>query len=513
MGDPRNKKRFVRVLPVVLLLTAGVILLILGIILIPVFNLIVKEELNTMIPMSNTSSTLSTWKDPGDSVNMNMKFYFFDLTNPSEVAEGKKPYVIQRGPYTYKEIKVKKNVTFDTEAHTATYVEPRTLVFDRSLSVGDENDTFITINVPLVAVVTMIQSIPAAEMVLSGLIDFGLIKDEQLFKRLSVYQLIWGYKDPLMELLAPLVKAANISLPVPMDGYFGFLYKKNETDDGVYTVNTGQAGLNSFMQVQEWNHKSTLSFWKTKYCNMINGTDGTMYHPFIDVKDKLFLFSSDLARSIDVVFSSKHYLHDVPQYRFKPPAALFGYPPDNYDNACYCLGDECPHNGVLNITAVQGAPVFVSQPHFLNGKYYEATIGGLHPDEERHNTFIDVEPTTGIVMKGAKRLQMNLYVKQNAFVWEMSKMRTMLYPLLWLDESATINDKGLSTFKDMFFNIQQLMYTISYILIAVSAAIILLTLLFMLIKYLGYRNSQTSETTPLLNGGLEPRRASSPINT
>lgn len=53
-------------------------------------------------------------------------------------------------------------------------------------------------------------------------------------------------------------------------------------------------------------------------------------------------------RSIDVVYHSEHYLQGITQYRFKPPASLFGYPPDNYDNACYCLGDAgCPHNGMF----------------------------------------------------------------------------------------------------------------------------------------------------------------------
>ena len=41
-------------------------------------------------------------------------------------------------------------MTFDTEESTATYIEPRTLVYNRTASVGTENDTFTTINVPLV---------------------------------------------------------------------------------------------------------------------------------------------------------------------------------------------------------------------------------------------------------------------------------------------------------------------------------------------------------------------------
>ena len=53
----------------------------------------------------------------------------------------------------------------------------------------------------------------------------------------------------------------------------------------------------------------------------------------------------------------------------------------------------CTITGVLNISVVQsGAPVFASQPHFLNGDFYRSTIDGLNPNESLHNTYIDVEP-------------------------------------------------------------------------------------------------------------------------
>ena len=35
--------------------------------------------------------------------------------------------------------------------------------------------------------------------------------------------------------------------------------------------------------------------------------------------------------------------------------------------------------------------MFVSQPHFLNGPYYETLIEGLKPDAALHDTYIDVE--------------------------------------------------------------------------------------------------------------------------
>ena len=32
------------------------------------------------------------------------------------------------------------------------------------------------------------------------------------------------------------------------------MFQKNGTDDGLYTVKTGQDGLDQFMEITEWNH-------------------------------------------------------------------------------------------------------------------------------------------------------------------------------------------------------------------------------------------------------------------
>lgn len=63
-------------------------------------------------------------------------------------------------------------------------------------------------------------------------------------------------------------------------------------------------------------------------------------------------------RSIDVVYDSMHYLKEVPQYRFKPPSTLFGYPPENDNNACYCVGVKCPHAGRYR-TVIHVRPTFI----------------------------------------------------------------------------------------------------------------------------------------------------------
>ena len=46
------------------------------------------------------------------------------------------------------ERKVKHDVVFH-DNNTVTYKERRTMIFNRTMSTGSENDTFVTINIPL----------------------------------------------------------------------------------------------------------------------------------------------------------------------------------------------------------------------------------------------------------------------------------------------------------------------------------------------------------------------------
>ena len=52
--------------------------------------------------ISNTSELWNTWVDP--AIPIYMQFYMFNLSNPEEVKQGGKPFVVQKGPYTYRQV-------------------------------------------------------------------------------------------------------------------------------------------------------------------------------------------------------------------------------------------------------------------------------------------------------------------------------------------------------------------------------------------------------------------------
>ncbi len=63
-------------------------------------------------------------------------------------------------------------------------------------------------------------------------------------------------------------------------------------------------------------------------------------------------------------------------------------------------------DGMIRIQGCAGgAPVVMSAPHFLHGDptLWEA-VDGLYPDPEIHETYIDIEPTSGVPLMAHKRI-------------------------------------------------------------------------------------------------------------
>ena len=81
----------------------------------------------------------------------------------------------------------------------------------------------------------------------------------------------------------------------------------------------------------------------------------------------------------------------------------------------------------------------VGLAHFLGGEpdYYERV--GFHPTEENDETFIDVEPNTGVVLRAARRMQVNVPIKKYPLIKGFDDVPTMFYPVMWLNEVTFLN--------------------------------------------------------------------------
>lgn len=116
----------------------------------------------------------------------------------------------------------------------------------------------------------------------------------------------------------------------------------------------------------------------------------------------------------------------------------------NPDNACYCYPDQqhCLGSGMLNLQpCAQGANIIMSTPHFYMGDKVElAKLVGLNPNKNDHETFLDVEPRTGVTMKAAKKIQINVPLRPYGNLPSFKNVPEVVFPVLWVNENADVNE-------------------------------------------------------------------------
>uniref|UniRef100_A0A9J7Y345 Platelet glycoprotein 4 n=1 Tax=Cyprinus carpio carpio TaxID=630221 RepID=A0A9J7Y345_CYPCA len=355
----------------------GALIAVLGGILIPVGNMLIKNTVHKETVLENGTLAFETWTSV--DIAIHRQFWLFDVQNADDVvSQGAKPVLVQKGPYTYKTRFIpKKNITFN-DNYTVSFVLPAGAIFEPSMSVGTEEDIFTTLNLAV------------------------------------------AY---------------------------------NDTFDGPYTVFTGKDDINKVISDMKFN-KCNISHINhiIQFCiHML--TDGSSFHPFLDKKEPLFFFVSDICRSISAEYEGTVDLKGIDVYRYMLPPEALASPAENPDNQCFCtdpvITKNCTMAGLLDLTACRGAPVYISLPHFLYGsKDLVQGVIGLNPNFDEHSIFMDVEPITGFTMRFAKRLQLNMLYGPSDSIVILNKIKDYtIFPILWVNETAGLDDETADLFK------------------------------------------------------------------
>ncbi|XP_015785987.1 scavenger receptor class B member 1 [Tetranychus urticae] len=204
------------------------------------------------------------------------RFYFFNVTNAQAIErEGAKPILKQIGPFTYR-VSVAKFAVRNNDNGTLSYRERKSWHFERSLSITDENQLITTLNTPLALTLTLIQGAsPTVRVLVTLALD---AVTEGFFIKRTVRQLLFeGYPD-LLTTFGPLL---NPGIP-SNNGRFGYMFPKNNTDDGLYTIFSGSSNINLLNMIERYNGRDHLNFWSTEECNSLNGsTNGQLGPPLV----------------------------------------------------------------------------------------------------------------------------------------------------------------------------------------------------------------------------------------
>nr|AXU25116.1 sensory neuron membrane protein 1-1 [Cyrtorhinus lividipennis] len=219
---------------------------------------------------------------------------------------------------------------------------------------------------------------------------------------------------------------------------FSFFGPKNDTfEPGKFTV---KRGINDPLEVGlvvKYNDKPEMSTWPTPECNKLTGTDSTIFPPFIQDSDDIVSFSPDLCRSLPAKFRHKVTFKGIPGNHY---TADLGDMSANEDEKCYCpTPTTCLKKGAFDITKCAGAPIVLTLPHYyLADPSYLDEVEGLHPDEEKHQIFLNFEPITGTPLAARKRLQFNIKSHPVKKIPLMKELPTGMIPIMWIEEGVEL---------------------------------------------------------------------------
>ncbi|XP_020617598.1 lysosome membrane protein 2-like isoform X2 [Orbicella faveolata] len=462
---------------------SGTFLLLLGLLLSVggVGSFMIKRQIEKKVQLKPGGLVFKEWKRP--SVPIFMQYFVFNLTNPDEVFAGTSiPSVTQMGPYSYREIRSNDVANWTKDDSVVTFMPNRTYIFDPDTSCAgcnDKDDTFVTVNIPLLAVALWIRNTNYREEQ-KDCFDFIQIAANEdgvkLFQRKSVFELLWGYNDTF---LADLVDASKLPPPFPQcpgpeGGLTDFVQLQyNNTYYGISAVNTGQSDISRLEQFTMWRGQTHLSWWSDEYANMINGTDGTQFSPDVSKDDILYIFSPDICRSGYLRYDSEVTEKRIKLYRFTIPEEMYLSGDVYSPNKGFCVSPGCLPTGLLNVSLCQpmNPPVVMSPPHFYqSNKSLLETVNGLHPMKSAHQTLLDVEPLTGIVMRAAKRLQVNIALEPvDTFNQTSGKFKPVFLPVMFANESALITDQKAAEFRHQVYLPIKLTEVVQYVLIALGS--------------------------------------------
>ncbi|KAH0625378.1 hypothetical protein JD844_014855 [Phrynosoma platyrhinos] len=341
-----------------------------------------KSGIGENVRLDPNSIAFNLWKDI--PVPFFMSVYFFEVLNPNEVLRGAKPMVNQRGPYVYREYRVKDNITFN-DNDTVSFMEYRQFHFQADMSNGSESDYVVVPNMLVMGAAVMLEDLPfAVKLTISS--TFAFFKQSAFMNR-TVGEVMWGYDDPLIDFLNSIKPGL-----IPFKGKFGLFADFNNSNTGLFTVYTGMANISRTHMVDRWNGLKKVSYWNSDQCNMINGTSGELWPPFVTPTTPLEFYSPDACRSMTLIFNQSGEFKGVPTNRYLAPKTLFANGTDYPPNEGFC---PCLQSGIQNVSSCRlNAPVFISHPHFLNADpFLLEAVGGLHPNEEEHGLFLDIHPS------------------------------------------------------------------------------------------------------------------------
>ena len=123
----------------------------------------------------------------------------------------------------------------------------------------------------------------------------------------------------------------------------------NEAQYETFLINNGVGSddnhierINNLGKIERFNFSTHLSIWSNNYANMINGTDGTIWHPNARKDELIYTFSNDICRSVYLKFNqTRKNAFNINTYRYILPNDIYA---NSSNNEGFCLNYTMSNN-------------------------------------------------------------------------------------------------------------------------------------------------------------------------
>jgi len=263
--------------------------------------------------------------------------------------------------------------------------------------------------------------------------------------------LFFGHTDPLLvEIGAPTtwVPGAVTNWDINQEAA--------ATPDTYYTGAANSDGKSTGTGPKTFDGSDSLSAYYPGQDFKVKGGDGGWIGPYqtsTDSPSDVLVFVSQIARDIKYTYDESTTIYDIEVMRYRPDTT--------YETVTAGTDWGNTRNWVLNEELLYGAPIWISLPAFyLADDSVSGKLTGVTPDQDTHGTYIDIEPVTGLALRGQAGLQASLYIPPAASspYDRTSKNLThdTFYPLWWVMTSSSASSDDADSFKSQIYSLLDL---------------------------------------------------------
>ncbi|KAK9736318.1 CD36 family [Popillia japonica] len=433
------------------------------------------------------------WRDmfggDGYFLNIPAKSLFFEGYQFCETTNLDVPSIICR--MMREAVEDSKTITYDD---TYTYTQRQVYEFNEELSAFSEDTTITVLNIALQGVFLTINETVAVLVneywrdMFGGDGYFLNIPAKSLF--FEGYQFCETTNLDVPSIICRMMReAVEDSKTITYDGEryrFSFFGHKNNSDDGFYNVSGGNLDINTLGAIRSWEYTQELQAWdgENSPCNRIRGRDSSIYPPFNNDSSNFDIFNTDICRIVNLKTTGNTTYEDI-----EAIVATLGIDEmaNDGDKSCYCIKKtldinaeaECLPKGFADMQSCLAAPILASFPHMLwADTSYSSTVLGLLPNPDKHQTFVALEPNTGTPLQGAKRLQFNTICRPITNLDITQSLNRSVFPVIWVEEGFNLPEEQVQQIKDDYFSRLRMLDNVSYALIGVGAALMVICMLY-----------------------------------